>query len=217
MRPARIEALSDGIFAIVMTLLILELKVPILHNEPVTSLGLLDALSHLWPKFLSYLTSFVILAIYWLSHHIQFGYIARTNFNHVWMNLIFLLFVTFIPFSTAFLGEYPTSVLAHFIYGLNLIACGCALYVSWHYAITENRLTDPNSISKTLEINARHKILLPPAIYFVAMVTSLVSPILSLIIFALGPILYFVPIDSHTWNFLIIKSPINRAKIIEVD
>ncbi len=193
MKPGRIEALSDGIFAIVMTLLVLELKVP-LH-----SLSLSRDLLDLWPKVLAFVISFAILGIYWTSHHIQFIFIKKSNFNHMWLNMIFLLFVCLVPFSAALLGEYPLAQLPQIIYGLNLVACALSAYIQWYYARRKD-LVEHERISDELIRNARHKMLLPALLYMLGVLVSFRNPSLSLLFFALGPVIYFIPVDSRLWS-----------------
>src|ERR1700737_1299223 len=101
----RIEALTDGVFAVAMTLLVLDIKVPELP-QPMATDELLRQLLALWPKFLSYVISFVILGVYWVGHHVQLSFIRRADRPLLWINILFLLWVALVPFSTALLGEY---------------------------------------------------------------------------------------------------------------
>ncbi len=204
MKPARIEALSDGIFAIVMTLLVLELRVPAAE----VSTDLAHSLALLWPKFISFIISFLILGIYWGGHHIQFGFVKRANFNFMWINIIFLLFVSLIPFSTALIGEHPYEQIALVIYGINLIICALILYASWRYA-RKNALIESREISEELRRNARHKMLLPPTLYFIAILLSFIDTRLSLALFVAGPLIYFIPVSTRVWNAL--TDPLSRS------
>jgi uncharacterized membrane protein len=119
----RIEALTDGVFAVAMTLLVLDIKVPELEPPSATAELPLKLLA-LWPKFLSYLISFVILGVYWVGHHIQLSFIRRADRPLLWINVLFLLWVALVPFSTALLGEYAKTRIAIAVYGANLIAIG---------------------------------------------------------------------------------------------
>ncbi len=195
MNSARIEALSDGIFAIVMTLLVLELRV-----DPHTFL-FWDDLVALWPKLLAFLVSFIVLAIYWTSHHIQFTFIKRSNFNYTWWNIVFLLFVSLVPFSAALLGEYPLEQPAQVVYAANLIFCAGVLYSSWHYARRKD-LAENERISEELIRNARHKMLLPVVFYILAILASFGNAGLSLFFLALGPVIYFIPVGSRLWDIV---------------
>jgi Endosomal/lysosomal potassium channel TMEM175 len=107
----RIEAFSDAVFAIVVTLLVLELKVPILKDHASIS-ELAHHLYELAPKFLSWLISFIIVCKFWLNHHHILGLASHANYGLVWLNSIFLMGQSFIPFPTALVGEYATNRLA---------------------------------------------------------------------------------------------------------
>jgi uncharacterized membrane protein len=97
----RLEAFSDGVFAIAITLLVLEIPVPEAGEG-----GLWDALVDLWPSFVSYLVSFVVIGIIWVNHHGVIDHLARANRGVLFLNLLFLLWVAFIPFPTALLAEH---------------------------------------------------------------------------------------------------------------
>src|SRR5215469_15788500 len=114
----RIEALTDGVFAVAMTLLVLDIRVPEL--QPLATAELPLKLLSLWPKFLSYTISFVILGVYWVGHHVQLSFIRRADRPLLWINILFLLWVALVPFSTALLSEYATTRIAIAIYGANL-------------------------------------------------------------------------------------------------
>jgi uncharacterized membrane protein len=127
LRLTRIEAFSDGVFAIVVTLLVLELKVPSLHDHrSVSELG--HQLLDLFPKFLSWLISFIIVCKFWLNHHHILGLARHANYSMVWLNSIFLMFQSFIPFPTAMMGEYPTNPLAMSMFGL-VMAVNTLLFI----------------------------------------------------------------------------------------
>ncbi|MGH7795315.1 MAG: TMEM175 family protein [Candidatus Binatia bacterium] len=128
----RIEALSDGIFAIVMTLLILELHVP---NLPPTApnVEVAPALIALWPKFVSYLVAFVSLGVFWVGHHIMYHAIRRADRTLLWLNIIFFMFVSLLPFSTSVLNAFPRALIAPFLFGANLALVGWLLFFQWTY------------------------------------------------------------------------------------
>src|SRR5262249_48029527 len=120
MRTNRIEALSDGIFAIAMTVLVLGIQVPDGGGEAELSARLVT----LGPQLDSYALSFVMLGVMWVGHHYQFQYICRADRGFLWLNLVFLLAVTFVPFATGVLGNYPGAPLAVFLYGGTVILGG---------------------------------------------------------------------------------------------
>ena len=132
----RIEAFSDGVFAIVVTLLVLELKVPQLHDHASASeLG--EQLLELLPKFLSWLISFIIVCKFWLNHHHILGLAHHANYGMVWLNAIFLMFQSFVPFPTAMMGEYPSNPLAVSMFGV-VMAFNTLLFIVLHAYILRN-------------------------------------------------------------------------------
>jgi uncharacterized membrane protein len=208
----RIEALTDGVFAVAMTLLVLDIKVPEL-DLPLATAELPLKLLALWPKFLSYLISFVILGVYWVGHHIQLSFIRRADRPLLWINILFLLWVALVPFSTALLGEYAKIRIAIAIYGANLIAIGLTLALHWWYATNEARHVDPD-IHPRLVRGGMKRTLMAPLIYLIAIALSFVRAELSLILYALVPILYILPgrIDIH-WGAHRRDKPIDQDEI----
>jgi len=139
----RIEALTDGIFAVVMTILILDISIPQISSSHYAISGaaagteLLKRLFDLWPKILSFGISFVILAIYWTAHHRQFHYIKHTDRALIWINIVFLMATCLLPFSTSLIGEYRDQEISILIYGGNSITIASLLYIQWWYAQSE--------------------------------------------------------------------------------
>lgn len=136
----RIAALSDGIFAVAMTLLVLELHAPVreaIHGEH----ELRRALVSLAPKLLLYLMSFLTLGIFWVGQQTQLNHLERANRNLAWIHLCFLFAVTLMPFSTALLGEHLELRTALVWYWANIFLLGATLYWSWKYA-TSAQLVD---------------------------------------------------------------------------
>ena len=129
----RIAALSDGVFAIAMTLLVLELHVPATENIH-TEADLWNAIVILSPHFLTYFMSFLTLGIFWVGQQTQLNHISRANRNFSWIQLGFLLAVAIMPFSTALLAEFITFRLALVIYWFNIFLLGALLFASWRYA-----------------------------------------------------------------------------------
>ena len=116
MNKQRLEAFSDGVFAIVITLLILDIKIP--EVQP-TALG--AGLVNILPQLLTYILSFFIVGLYWHLHHQVAAQIKRIDEAFIWLNLVWLLFVSVLPFPTALLGRYPLQPIPLTIYGINLI------------------------------------------------------------------------------------------------
>jgi uncharacterized membrane protein len=187
----RIGTLTDGVFAIVMTLLVLEIAVPQLsHSEAASELP--KQLSELWPVILSYVTSFIILGFFWIAHDDQFHYIKRANRTLLWITIFYLMFIAFVPFSTALIGEYGDQQISVIIYGINITIVGFWIYVQWWYAAKDHRLVDSDLDPAFITIMSR-RFLLGPIIYLIATAISFVSIPASLIIYIATPLYYLVP------------------------
>lgn len=145
----RIVFFSDAVFAIVITLLVLEIKVP--HLTVISSHELHQALVHLIPKFMGFVCSFFIVGLMWFEHHRIFRYIEGFSAGLIWRNLIFLLVITFIPFPTALFSEYPWSMTAFLIYTMTFGLAAIAKYWLWAYAVKNSLIradVDPLTIHK---------------------------------------------------------------------
>jgi len=142
---ARLEALSDGIFAIAMTLLVLEIKVPDLPRH-VPAHELWQAVLDHGFVFFSFLVTFLLAGLFWFWHHISFHYIHRVNGPILAINLVFLMFVSLLPYSTAMLGSFtlgqPVSLAMYFG---NQLALGLAMNAHWRYAQARGLVTSPAS------------------------------------------------------------------------
>jgi len=129
----RLAALSDGIFAVAMTLLVLDLHAPVaeaIHSER----DLLHAIAALSPRLLMYVMSFLTLGIFWVGQQTQLNHLERSDRNLSWIHLAFLLAVTLTPFSTTLLAELIARRTALLLYWANILALGAVLYASWGYA-----------------------------------------------------------------------------------
>jgi len=134
----RIGALSDGLFAIAMTIIVLEIRVPELEVH--SDAGLIDAIGQLGPRFLTYFLSFLTLGIFWNAQHAQLNYVARADRNLAWLELVYLSVVALMPFSTSLLAEFIDLRVAFLVYWLNIYLLGVALYLVWSYAIRSGAL-----------------------------------------------------------------------------
>ena len=150
----RVEAFSDGVFAIIVTLLVLELKVPELH-DPHSVAELWPELQALLPKFLSWMISFIIVCKFWLNQHHVLNLARHADYGLVWINAIFLMFQSFVPFPTALMGEYPDNPLAVSLFGA-VMAFNTLLFMLLHRYVLRNlikaelvALQDPHIIAKS--------------------------------------------------------------------
>ena len=185
------ETLTDGVFAIVMTILVLEIAVPQLsHSE--AAIELPKQLIELWPVILSYGTSFIILGLFWIAHDYQFHYIKRANRTFLWITIFYLMFIAFVPFSTSLIGEYGDQQISVIIYGINIIIVLVWAYLQWKYATKEHRLVDDDLDPKFITIMSR-RIIVGIILYAFAIAISLLNTQVSLVLFILIPICYLIP------------------------
>ena len=193
MNKTRIEGLSDGVFSIVMTLLILDIKVPQLNGVSVTNQELWQRLADQGPIFRSYFISFVVIGMYWISHHAFFHLYAR-QVNRVVanINIVFLMFLAFIPFSAHLLGEYHRNEAAIAVYGMNIIGIGLALFSMFRIVIRNKELAHEN-VSRRLIIQGTIRVLLPPGFALLAIFAAYVNIPFSLFLFAFPVIFNIIP------------------------
>jgi TMEM175 potassium channel family protein len=193
---ARIAALCDGVFAIAMTILVLEIAVPEAETVPVERL--LGSLRQLAPKVLVYVISFINLGVLWIGQHNQYHFIARTDRWFLWINISYLLLISFMPLSTALLGNYPLERIALLVYGANLLVATLVLALHWHYATAEGRLVAGRLPSGVVRI-AHRRILGSAAAYALALLLSLLVPVAGLALFLAVPFVNILPfaVDRH--------------------
>lgn len=185
---SRLETLTDGIFAIAMTILVFGLVVP---DVPAAQLpgGLLDALGKLWPNALSFVVSFVILGVYWVATHTEFQYIRRADHMLIWLNIFFLLGISLVPFSATLLGRYPDQQIAVVLYGSNLLFCLVFHYGMWRHATRGNHLVDADLDPGIIRFGA-FLAAFPAIGYALAIGVSFINPLMSIALYALVPIPY---------------------------
>jgi uncharacterized membrane protein len=187
--PARVLALSDGVFAIIITLLVLEIHVPDLGQGQT----LVDALREVRPSFVAFLISFVVVAIAWAGHRDLFSLIRRTNRILVWLNILYLLPLSILPFGASLLARYDRDPIALKMYGILLVAIAVARLGMWVYATGR-----PHLLFAPIDARSRWAgfaiVAIPGAVYSVAYLIAASHPTASLVIYAAVPILYFVGI-----------------------
>jgi TMEM175 potassium channel family protein len=195
----RVELLTDGIFAVVMTLLVLEISIPQISSShdaidnAAAGTELLNRLFDLWPRILSFGISFIILAIFWVSHHRLFHYIKHANRTLIWINFMFLMATCFLPFSSSLLGEYSQQQISIFVFGANSIMIASLLYIQWWYATSRHsRLVDEN-LDLIMKTTPRRRLVFGIIVYLIAIGISFVYIELSVFVFALILISAFMP------------------------
>ena len=139
--PERLKALADGVFSIVMTLLVLQLSVPVAKGFSKET-ELLRELGKLLPEFLIYILSFMILGVFWVIHHSVFGFVRRYDTTLVWLNILFLMFVSLIPFSTALVGKNGFVTVTAVIYGINMLLILNLGWAIWAFITGKRKLAE---------------------------------------------------------------------------
>jgi uncharacterized membrane protein len=177
----RLEAFSDGVFAIAITLLVLELKAPELE-EGATSAALLVALLRQWPSYFAYLVSFATILIMWVSHHGLFNLIARSNGRFLFINGVLLLLITTVPFPTSLLARYltqPAAPTACAVYCGLFVLLALAFNGLWRYAAAGGRLLHHTATPQRVAAITRGY-LAGPLVYGVALLLAFVNVYASL-------------------------------------
>jgi uncharacterized membrane protein len=175
---ARLETFSDGVFAIAATLLVLEFTV----NAPHRDLG--DKLLHLWPSYLAYVTSFVTIGIIWMNHHHTVSLLGRTDRTMLFINILLLLTVAFLPFPTKLVGEdlrHGGESVAALVYTATLLLMAALHQVWWWYARHKRRLIAEEVPDSTLRAVDRAYLAGAPA-YAAAFVLAFFSPLAAVVL-----------------------------------
>jgi uncharacterized membrane protein len=167
----RIGALSDGLFAIAMTLIVLEIQVPELGHGS-SDQALAEALLALAPRFVTYLLSFLTLGIFWNGQQTQLSYIDRGNRDLAWLELVFLAVIALFPFTTSLLAENIDLRLALALYWLNIFVAGVLLYVIWAYAERAGLVREGTGPEVGPAI--RRRIRIAQVLYFVGLLIGIV-------------------------------------------
>jgi uncharacterized membrane protein len=142
MHKNRVEALNDGIYAVAMTLLVLELRVPDTLAHASDS-GFVNALVQLLPKFIAWVLSFFILAVFWMGHQRAFHYVRHVDIGLVWINIVALLFASLMPFSSALIGEHGARFASQAFYAANMAALALATLWQLSHLVRHPGLCDP--------------------------------------------------------------------------
>jgi len=186
MTKNRLEAFSDGVFAIVITLLILDVRFP--ADKPLT----LETLSGMAPHVLAFVLSFVIVGVYWVSHHTMLHFVKQVDRQLLWLNLMLLLLVVFIPFPAALLGQHSDSQLAVTLYSVNLMLVNAAGTVMWLYAMSQPHLA-VDDVGPALPRFVARLHSAPILVYGVAIAVAQWYVSLSLILLAAVPLFFILP------------------------
>jgi len=177
----RLEAFSDGVLAIIITIMVLELKVP--HGAE------LEALTELFPTFLSYVLSFLYISIYWNNHHHMLHTCKYVSGAILWANLHLLFWLSIVPFTTGWMGENHFASLPTLLYGLNLLLAAIAYFVLQGVIIKAQGIESP--LKKAIGKDWKGKI--SPIIYVLAVVAAYWIPWFALTLYGVVAIIWIVP------------------------
>ena len=188
---ARLETFADGVMAIAITLLILEVRVPPVEGRPLTT-----ALAAEWPSYAGYVVSFLTIGIIWVNHHQMFKLIARVTHGFLMLNVIFLMTIAFLPFPTALVADYiriPDSrTAATVVYGVTMVAIAIMFNVVWRSASRGGRLLVAGVDQAGIDRISK-SYLGGPIAYTVTTLIAFVNPFLSLGLFAAIALYWLLP------------------------
>jgi uncharacterized membrane protein len=187
----RVEAFSDGVVAIIITLLIFEVHLPELPENP-TNGQMLAAFGEILPKLASFAVSFVTVAIFWVNHHSFFAGISHTDWKLLWSNNLLLFFLAIVPFTTAVLGDHVGQPIAVAAYALNLGLAGASFTLMGWYVLFKARLVDPRISEAARRIEVKRSVL-GSALYLLCVPLGLIAPPAALVLFVAIPIAFIVP------------------------
>jgi uncharacterized membrane protein len=193
LRTGRLEALSDGVFSIAITLLVLDIAVPASAED-----HLLSSLAHLWPSYLGYAVSVATIGAMWLGHTAITDYLERADLGFVRLNLLLLLFVAFLPFPTRLFAEFigrngPERVAAP-VYGFSLLLTSLLLQLLWRYAV-KHGLVRPDAADDEVELLTRR---LTPGVggYVVLIAAGVFIPVIAVVGYLGIALFYIIPFRS---------------------
>lgn len=181
MKTSRVEAFSDGVLAIIITIMVLEIKVPIGDT--------LQDLLPIVPKFITYLLSFIYIAIYWNNHHHLWQAVDNVNGKILWANLHLLFWLSLFPFTTGWMGENHFSVYPVAVYGFVLLMASIAWFIMLRLILKEEG--GSSTIAKVLRNTTKVKVSM--LLYSSGVVMSFFLPVISIAAYVIVAVLWFIP------------------------
>jgi len=200
----RLILFSDAVFAIAITLLVIEIKIPEIHEKPVTDNAVLHKLRELIPKFAGFLVSFFLIGQYWIVHHRMFSFVINFTDRLIWLNILFLFAIALMPFSTGFYSEYVLRgvVTPVIFYTANIALLGLANFLMWRYLSNQkNNLTE--NLTPALARYFSLRALTVPTIFVIFSFVYLYKPMIAFFIPILIPFimrLIFNPMKKKITN-----------------
>lgn len=174
----RVLNFSDGVFAFAATLLVLKIDLPTLSQADLTSTRITQELLNLWPQYFANIISFLIIGYYWLTHHAVFSLIKKYNQTIIWLNILFLIFLSFLPFPVDLFGDFQNSEVIVVFYSATLSLVGFILAAIWLYASNKNHLISPE-MSQHQKYYYSLRFLLAPTIFLLSIPLVFIDPLLT--------------------------------------
>ena len=191
---ARLEALTDGIFAFAMTLLVLSISMP---DDPdgtnyMPNAELREMIMHEWRRFMNYAIAFLLLASFWMNHSKEFHMIKATEHSHTWINIFFLMFVALVPFTTGLVGDYGEDSVAWTVFGANMFILGSLLYFNWWYA-SRNRMLIHADVKDEHIVIGKRRGLMVPLVALISIIVAQFDPNMAGFAYLLIPFILMLP------------------------
>lgn len=184
---ARVEIFSDAVFAIVITLLVLDIRTPSDYmHDPYGSIF------RLWPSVASYMLSFLTIGMYWMAHHNIFNFIKKTNRTMMWLNLVFLMSISLLPFPAHLIGIYDGIPLSPILYGSILIFINTSLFIFWTYVARMHKLVSSTLPSEVVEW-IQYRTLVSIVLCSFGVVVSLYYPHIAYFIYTFTIVRFIIP------------------------
>ena len=200
---ARLETFSDCVIAIIITIMILELKLPDLDQHSSTS-HMMQYLHDLIPYFLTYAFSYMMIGIFWTNHHHMFHLLETTDETLLWQNFLFLFVLSLIPFATAIVGASPFLPISPAIYGLVMLLTSASFVLMRNYSMRHKliHIDEDREIRRKIykvSIRARTKGIIGASVYLAAIPLAYVNVYIAYFLFAIPAVIFFIPegIDSE--------------------
>lgn len=171
----RVLNFSDGVFAFAATLLVLKIDLPTLTQTDLTASTVITQLFNLWPQYFANIISFLVIGYYWLTHHAVFQLLKKINQTVIWLNIIFLIFLSFLPFPVDLFGDYQNSDIIVIFYSLSVSLVGFILAAIWLYASGNEKLIDPGMSKRQIRYYTA-RFLLAPIVFLLSTLLVFIDP-----------------------------------------
>ncbi len=173
----RVLGFSDAVFAFAATLLVLKIDLPQIVRQQVST-QFLSAFTILWPQYLANIISFLVIGYYWLNHHAIFSMVKKYNGSLVWLNLVFLIFLSFLPFPVDLYGDFFMTPVIVVFYSASLAVVGYFLAAIWVYASHHNRLVDTHMSERDIRYYTM-RMLIAPVVFTMSIPLISIHPVLA--------------------------------------